>query len=486
MQLIFERSRAGRIGYRLPATDVPGVDLSRLYSNEVLRPKKPPLPEVSEPEIVRHYTLLSHSNHSIDLGFYPLGSCTMKYNPKINDVVARLFSELHPMQPVESVQGMLELMWNVTRDLCEITGMDEGTLQPYAGAQGEFAGMKIFRSYFEDLGEQERKVILIPDSAHGTNPASAHIAGFDVQEIPSTPAGLIDLDSIEPYLNDRLAGVMLTNPNTLGLFESDVREVAERIHRAGGLLYYDGANLNAIVGRAKPGDMGFDVVHVNLHKTFSTPHGGGGPGSGPVLVNKRLAPYLPDPRVVEREAGFALDLGEKKSIGRIAGFHGNIGVVVRAYAYILTMGSDGLRAVSDLAVLNANYLRAKLSNLFDLDNDGVCKHEFVLSARSLKERTGVSALDVAKRLLDFGVHSPTVYFPINVPEAIMIEPTETESRETLDGFVEIVARIVSEAETNPDLVRSAPHSTPIGRVDEVRAARNPVLAWFVDDSQSKV
>ena len=484
--LIFERSRPGRTGYRLPEIDVPESILSSIYPQEVLRPELPTLPEVSEPEIIRHYTMLSHSNHSIDLGFYPLGSCTMKYNPKINDIVAGRFAEFHPMQPEETIQGMLELMYNVIRDLCEITGMDEGTLQPFAGAHGEFTGMKIFRAYFNDRGEPERRVLLVPDSAHGTNPASAHLAGFEVQEIPSTPQGLIDLEAIEPFLNERLAGVMLTNPNTLGLFESEVSEVADRIHRVGGLLYYDGANLNAIVGRAKPGHMGFDVVHVNLHKTFSTPHGGGGPGSGPVFVNKRLAPFLPNPRLVKRGSVFALDTGEEKSIGRISGFHGNIGVVVRAYAYLLTMGSDGLRAVSELAVLNANYLKAGIKPYFDLDDGGICKHEFVLSAKRFKDRTGASAMDIAKRLLDFGVHSPTVYFPINVPEAIMIEPTETETRETLDSFIEIIAQIVTEAENNPDLLRGAPHTTPIGRVDEVRAARNPVLAWFVDDTQAKV
>ena len=484
--LIFQRSRSGRIGYRIPELDVPEVDPSSVFPEEVLRPKLPALPEVSEPEIVRHYTLLSHANHSIDLGFYPLGSCTMKYNPKFNDVVARLFADLHPLQPEDSIQGMLELMHNVIRGLCEITGMDGGTLQPYAGAHGEFAGMKIFKAYFEDLGETERSVLLVPDSAHGTNPASAHLAGFEVREIPSTPRGLVDLDAITPYLNERLAGVMLTNPNTLGLFETDVSEVADRIHRAGGLLYYDGANLNAIVGRAKPGQMGFDVVHVNLHKTFSTPHGGGGPGAGPVLVKKHLTPFLPRPGIVRRSDAFTIDDLSEKSIGRIAGFHGNIGVIVRAYAYLLSMGSDGLAAVSGLAVLNANYLKTRIAALFGKDDDGICKHEFVVSAKALKDRTGVSAKDVAKRLLDFGVHSPTVYFPINVPEAIMIEPTETETRETLDSFVEIVKQIVLEAETDPDLLLRAPHTTPIGRVDEVRAARSPVLVWFVDDSQTKV
>ncbi len=453
------------------------------FPAELLRDRDAALPEVSEPQVVRHYTRLSHRNHSIDLGFYPLGSCTMKYNPKINDEVARVCDDLHPLQPAETCPGILEVMYRTIELLCKITGMASGTLQPYAGAHGEFTGMKIFRAFFRSRGEARRRVILVPDSAHGTNPASAHIAGFHVREVRSNGDGIVDAETIEPYLTDELAGIMLTNPNTLGLFERHVLRIAELIHEAGGLLYYDGANLNAIVGGAKPGDMGFDVVHVNLHKTFSTPHGGGGPGSGPVLVTDTLAPFLPGPTVAKTREKYELREAGPASIGRVAGFHGNIGVVVRAFAYLLSMGRDGLRAVSRLSVLNANYLRERLRPMIGAAYDEArCMHEFVLSARSLKERTGVSAMDIAKRLLDYGVHAPTVYFPLNVPEALMVEPTETETLETLDEFVDIVAAVCSEAERDGDLLREAPYTTPVRRVDEVRAARHPVLTWGGDTS----
>ncbi len=479
MKLIFERSAPGRRAYYLPELDVPEVDINATLPDALLRKEKLALPEVSEGEIVRHYLNLSHRNHSVDSGFYPLGSCTMKYNPKLNEEVAAIpgFAELHPLQPEYTAQGVLEIMYHLTQDLCKVTGMSWGTLQPFAGAHGEFTGMKLFSGWFESRGEKNRKVILVPDSAHGTNPASAHIAGFDVVEVKSDGRGMVSLSAIEPHLNDSLAGIMLTNPNTLGLFEKDIRLIADKVHQAGGLLYYDGANLNAVLGKCRPGDMGFDVVHLNLHKTFSTPHGGGGPGAGPVLVCEKLVPYLPSPILVKKESGYGFEDGDERSIGRIAGFHGNIGVVVRAYAYILRMGGDGLERVADDAVLNANYLRVKLSELLKLPFGGLCKHEFVLSAQELKERLGVNAMDVAKNLLDYGIHPPTVYFPLIVPEALMVEPTETEALEILDEFVDVMADIIKRAEEDTESVKSAPHTTPVRRVDEVTAARHPVLRW---------
>ena len=481
-KLIFERSRSGRIGYKLPSLDVPERNLPELFPPILLREESAPLPEVSEPEVVRHFTKLSHRNHAIDLGFYPLGSCTMKYNPKVNEQIASFpgFCDLHPLQPASSTQGMLELLYRTIELLCEITGMADGTLQPFAGAHGEFAGMKIFKKYFRDRGETNRRVVLVPDSAHGTNPASAHIAGFDVKEIKSTSGGIVDVESISPYLDEELAGIMLTNPNTLGLFERYVVELAQAVHQAGGLLYYDGANMNAIVGTARPGDMGFDVVHLNLHKTFATPHGGGGPGSGPVLVADRLKGYLPNPRIVKDGAGYAWRNSSERSIGRLAGFHGNVGVVIRALSYILALGGDGLRAVSRAAVLNANYLKERLKPFLYLPYEGTCKHEFVLSARRLKERFGITAMDVAKRLLDYGVHPPTVYFPTTVPEALMIEPTETETLETLDDFVKIIVTICEDAANHPELLHGAPHTTPVKRIDDVRAARLPILTYQSD------
>jgi glycine dehydrogenase subunit 2 len=474
--LVFEQSRPGRTGYRTPECDVPEADLGTLFPRALLREKPAPLPELSEPAAVRHYTRLSHRNHAVDLGFYPLGSCTMKYNPKINDEVASWFREVHPLQPAPTIQGILEALHRTIESLCAITGMKAGTLQPFAGAHGEFTGMKLFRAWFRKRGEPGRRVLLVPDSAHGTNPASARIAGFDLRVVPSS-GGIVTLDAIRPWLNAELAGIMMTNPNTLGLFERQVLEVSRAVHGAGGLLYYDGANLNAIVGTARPGDMGFDVVHLNLHKTFSTPHGGGGPGAGPILVGPALEPFLPAPVIVRDAAGYRFAGAGPDSIGRVSGFHGNIGVILRAFAYILSMGSDGLGEVSRLAVLNANYLRARLRGLLTLPYDALCKHECVFSAKELKERTGVSALDLAKRMLDFGIYAPTVYFPTIVAEAVMIEPTETESPETLDRFVEIVERICREAEEQPELLRAAPHTTPIRRADEVRAARQPRLAW---------
>ena len=477
--LIFERSRAGRVGYSFPALDVPDHPLAELLDPRLLRAAPPELPEVSEVDVIRHYVNLSRRNYGVDLGFYPLGSCTMKYNPKGNEEAAALpgFRALHPLQPEASAQGILALMHELLTFLAEITGMSWGTLQPFAGAHGEFAGMKLFRACFQQRSERARRKVLVPDSAHGTNPASARLAGFEVVQVKSDARGMVAPEALRAHLNGELAGIMMTNPNTLGLFERDICRIAELVHGAGGLLYYDGANLNAIVGKVRPGDMGFDVVHLNLHKTFSTPHGGGGPGAGPVLVGEILKPFLPVPDVVKRGERYSLEEDRPHSIGRLAGFYGNVGVLVRAYAYILSMGREGLPMVAERAVLNANYLKARLKDLYPLASEALCKHEFVLSARALKERFGVNALDIAKRLLDFGVHPPTVYFPLVVPEALMIEPTETESKETLDAFVEVMARIRAEMEEEPERLHQAPTRTPVRRIDEVLAAKQPVLRW---------
>jgi glycine dehydrogenase subunit 2 len=487
-RLIFEKSVPGRIGCRLPSLDVPeqpifgetGDGIAACY----LRRQEPGLPEVSEVDVIRHYTNLSRRNYGVDLGFYPLGSCTMKYNPKLNEDVSALegFQLLHPLQPENTVQGMLELLYETLEMLCEVTGMKWGTLQPFAGAHGEFVGMKLFRAYFDHRGETGRRKILIPDSAHGTNPASAHISGFEVQEICSDADGNVSLEALKEHLNDELAGIMLTNPNTLGLFEKNILTIAGLVHEAGGLLYYDGANLNAIMGQTRPGDMGFDVVHLNLHKTFSTPHGGGGPGSGPVLVTEKLVPFLPAPDVRRDAEGLHLATDRPLSIGKVAGFFGNIGVIIRAYAYMLFMGGDGLKRASELAVLNANYLKERLKEHFYLPHDTLCKHEFVLSASRLKQSCGCSALDVAKRLLDFGVHPPTIYFPLIVPEALMIEPTESESREILDAFCEVMVRIRREAESDPELLHQAPTRTVVKRIDEVLAAKKPVVRFSKNEA----
>jgi len=482
-QLLFERSIPGRRAYHLPVLDVPEANLTDDFAPELLREDVPALPELSEGEIVRHYLNLSHRNHSVDSGFYPLGSCTMKYNPKLNEEVAAFpgFTNVHPLQHEESVQGTLGILYALTESLCEITGMKWGTLQPYAGAHGEFTGMKLFKAWFESIGEESRKVILVPDSAHGTNPASAHIAGFDIVEVPSDERGLVSIKAVEPYLNSSLAGIMMTNPNTLGLFEEDVKTISDKIHDAGGLLYYDGANLNAVLGKCRPGDMGFDVVHLNLHKTFATPHGGGGPGSGPVLVQENLVPFLPMPVAAKKDDGFYLETGDDRSIGRLAGFHGNVGVMIRAYAYILSMGGDGLERVSEDAVTAANYMRKRLSEILALPYNRLCKHEFVLSAKALKESLDLSALDIAKNLLDYGIHPPTVYFPLVVPEALMVEPTETEVIEVLDSFVDAINDIIRRAKEDPESIKSAPHTTPVARVDEVKAARTPVLRWSPEE-----
>jgi glycine dehydrogenase subunit 2 len=478
--LIFEKSMPGHRGTDLPQVGVPTRDVATLLPGVPLRTMPLRLPELAEPQVVRHYTRLSHLNHSVDTGFYPLGSCTMKHNPKLNDEMAALagFAEIHPYQEQEDVQGMLRLMHDTEQALLDITGMHRASLQPAAGAHGELAGILMIKAYHRDHGGGLRDTVIAPDSAHGTNVASAAMAGYKVVEIPSSARGLIDLEALRRNLSERTAAIMLTNPNTLGLFEEDVLEISRLVHEAGALCYYDGANLNAIMGKARPGDMGMDVVHVNLHKTFATPHGGGGPGSGPVAVSTALEPYLPLPLVCrsELDGAYGLDYDRPRSIGRVKGFFGNIAVVVRAYAYILRMGAQGLTQASEDAVLSANYLRVRLRNRFPAAFDRPCMHEFVLSAKDRAEGGG-TALNIAKRILDFGMHSPTVYFPLIVPEALMIEPTETEDVRTLDAFVEVMEQIDRELRDEPDTVRHAPHTTPVRRPDETRAARHPILRW---------
>lgn len=474
--LIFELSRPGRIAYSLPECDVPRRPVAELLPDYALRSEPAALPEVCEVDVIRHYTALSRRNFGVDNGFYPLGSCTMKYNPKVNEDVARYagFAKIHPYQPEDSIQGAMELLHTLQSDLAALTGMDAVTLQPAAGAHGEWTGLMMIRSYHETRGERRTKV-LVPDSSHGTNPASATVAGFETVTLPSTPQGLVDLDALRQAVDNDTAALMLTNPNTLGLFEKQIADIAAIVHKAGGLLYYDGANSNAIMGITRPGDMGFDVVHLNLHKTMSTPHGGGGPGAGPVGVKQRLIPYLPKPLVVRDPQGtYRWNREQGDSIGRVKAFYGNFGILVRAYAYIRSYGPDGLKRVSECAVLNANYMMHRLAPYFDLPYPGHCKHEFVVSGRNLK-KFGVRTLDVAKRLLDFGYHPPTIYFPLNVEECIMIEPTETESKETLDGFIDTMIQISREAEENPELLLNAPYTTPVTRLDETTAARKPVL-----------
>jgi glycine dehydrogenase subunit 2 len=476
--LIFEISKSGRIGYSLPELDVPKVDVADILPTSYIRQEEPDLPEVSELDIMRHYTALSKRNHGVDSGFYPLGSCTMKYNPKINEDVARLegFRHIHPLQDEETVQGSLELMYDLQEHLKEITGMDEVTLQPAAGAHGEWTGLMMIRAYHEARSDYKRTKVIIPDSAHGTNPASATIAGFDTITVKSNEQGLVDLEDLRRVAGEDTAALMLTNPNTLGLFEENILEIAEIIHQVGGKLYYDGANLNAVLSKARPGDMGFDVVHLNLHKTFTGPHGGGGPGSGPVGVKKELIPYLPKPVLTKKDGIFVWDEDRPHSIGRVKPYYGNFGILVRAYTYIRSMGPDGLKAVSENAVINANYMMRKLAPYYELPYDRHCKHEFVLSGKRQK-KLGVRTLDIAKRLLDFGFHPPTIYFPLNVEECLMIEPTETESKETLDSFIEAMIQIAKEAEEQPEIVQEAPHTTVIRRLDETAAARKPILRF---------
>lgn len=472
--LVFELGQTGRRAYTLPNLDVPETDLTELSG--FVREVAPALPELSEVDVVRHFTALSTRNHGVDSGFYPLGSCTMKYNPKRNERLARLpgFANIHPYQPTKTVQGALALLHQLQLDLAEITGMDAVSLQPAAGAQGEWTGLMMIRAYHESCG-QERDKVIVPDSAHGTNPASVTMAGLKAITIPSNPDGSVNLDALKSVVGPDTAALMLTNPSTLGLFEEQILEIAAIVHDAGGLLYYDGANANAILGYARPGDMGFDVVHLNLHKTFSTPHGGGGPGAGPVGVKAILEPFLPKPSVDKLTDGtYELNWDHDASIGKVKGFYGNFGILVRAYAYIRTLGPDGLKLVSESAVLAANYLMRRLQGAYDLPFDKICKHEFVLSGR-LQKQNGVRTLDIAKRLLDFGMHPPTIYFPLIVEECLMIEPTECESLETLDEFADAMLAIAKEAEENPEHVQHAPYRTVVGRLDEVRAARTPVL-----------
>lgn len=476
--LIFESSTPGRIGYSLPEMDVTEFALEDILPADYIREEAAELPEVSELDIMRHYTALSHRNHGLDSGFYPLGSCTMKYNPKINENVSRFngFAHIHPYQDPKTVQGALGLMYDLQEHLIEITGMDQVTLQPAAGAHGEWTGLMLIRAYHEANGDVQRTKVIVPDSAHGTNPASATVAGLDTITVKSNEHGLVDLEDLKRVVGADTAALMLTNPNTLGLFEENILEMAKVVHDAGGKLYYDGANLNAVLSKARPGDMGFDVVHLNLHKTFTGPHGGGGPGSGPVGVKADLIPFLPKPLVTKQDDTFVLDYDRPQSIGRVKPYYGNFGINVRAYTYIRSMGPDGLKAVTEHAVINANYMMRKLAPFFDLPYDRHCKHEFVLSGRRQK-KLGVRTLDIAKRLLDFGYHPPTIYFPLNVEEGMMIEPTETESKETLDAFIDAMIQIAKEAEETPEIVQEAPHTTVIKRLDETLAARKPVLRY---------
>ena len=476
-KLVFELSSPGRVGYSLPESDVPGPPVRELLPARYLRAEPIALPEVSEFDVVRHYSRLSRMNYGVDTHFYPLGSCTMKYNPKINEDMARLpgFARVHPLAPAAASQGALRLMHELAAMLAEIAGMDAVSLQPAAGAQGELAGVLMIRAYHEARGEKRTKV-LVPDSAHGTNPASTAIAGYEVAEVRSLPNGEVDLEALGRHLDTDVAAFMITVPNTLGMFEPRIVEITEMCHAKGVQVYMDGANLNAILGITRPGDLGFDVCHFNLHKTFTTPHGGGGPGAGPVGLRAHLEPFLPVPVVVKDAEQYGLDWKRPQSIGKLQAFWGNFGMLVRAYAYIRTMGPDGLRSVSDNAVLNANYVMKRLEAHYDVAVPGPCMHECVLSARRQKKR-GVTATDIAKRLLDLGFYAPSTYFPLIVEEALMIEPTETESRDTLDAFCDAMIQIAHEAETSPQTVHDAPVTTPVRRLDQTRAAREPDLRW---------
>ena len=484
---IYERSLEGRRAATLPEAGVPKRPLDELIPEKLLRERAAELPEVSEPEIVRHYNRISRRNFDLDTGFYPLGSCTMKHNPRLNERVAALpgHARLHPAQEPKRAQGALELMWLLQQSLAGICGLPLVSLQPSAGSHGELAGLLLTRAYHADRGETRTKV-LTPDTAHGTNPATVTMAGFEVVKLETNERGGIELDDLRAKAGDETACLMLTNPNTLGLFDENISEIAKIVHDAGGTLYYDGANLNAIMGRSRPGDMGFDIVHVNLHKSFSQPHGGGGPGAGPIAVSDRIEPYLPRPQVVRREGRnggepwFDLEFERPKSIGRLRGFQGNFGVFVRSYAYILSLGGDGLQEASETAVLNANYLLARLregraGRYTPVAFDRRCMHEFVLSGAPAKKELGVQTLDIAKRLLDYGMHPPTVYFPLLVDEALMVEPTETETRETLDNFAEAIEAILAEAEEDPQVAKGAPYTTPVRRLDEAAAARKLVV-----------
>ncbi len=483
---IFELSSPGRQGAYFPEPDVPRTEIPE----EILRDNLP-LPEIAEVDVVRHFTRLSQLNHGVDTGFYPLGSCTMKYNPKVNEQTARLggFAKIHPLQPVETVQGAVGLMYELQEWLKEISGFSGVSLQPAAGAHGELTGVLIMRAYHKSRGDHKRIKMLIPDSAHGTNPASSAMSGLKIVEIPSDARGNIDMDALCAECDDTLAGIMITNPNTLGLFEEKFMEVCDCVHEAGGLVYGDGANLNAIMGISRPADCGVDVLHFNLHKTFSTPHGGGGPGSGPVGVTAELAPFLPGPIATVIDEGGEEEpplyglVNPENSIGRVKAFHGHFSIMVRAFTYMMMLGGEGLKAVSEHAVLNANYLQARLRDTYKIPHDRICMHEFVAEGH-WEDVPDVHALDISKRLMDFGFHPPTNYFPLIVPEALMIEPTETESKETLDAFADTLIQIAEEARTNPEMLQTAPHNTPFGRLDEVKAARELVLCcWFPEEEE---
>ena len=483
MKLIFEKSRAGRRGLAVPKPDLPVPEVPAALA----RKEPPRLPELAEPEVLRHFTELSTRNFGIDTGFYPLGSCTMKYNPRVNERVVALpgFARLHPLADDDAAQGALELEWNLQEILREVTGLDAVSLQPAAGSQGELTGLMLFHAYFADRGEDEqRRKVVIPDTAHGTNPASVTMAGYELTHVKTDARGNIDVEDLRGKVDGATAGLMLTNPSTLGLFDENIEEIEKIFHGAGALMYYDGANLNAVCGISRPGDMGFDIVHINLHKTFSQPHGGGGPGGGPIAVREQLAPFLPVP-VVERDGdAFRLVEDRPKSIGKVRAFSGPFGVFVRSYAFMRAYG-PGLREMSETAVLNANYLLARLKETYELPYDRLCMHEFVLSGRRLKQEYGVSTLDVAKRLMDYGFHPPTVYFPLVVPEALMIEPTESEAKETLDAFADAMLAIAAEAADDPELVKSAPHSRPVRRLDEVRAAKELIVKHAFDEAPAE-
>ena len=491
-KLIFEISRPGRVGYSLPknwstvngqqTTDNPDGEFSIFnsqfsISQALLRDTPAELPEVSELDVVRHYTNVSNKNFGVETGFYPLGSCTMKYNPKINEemVSHAAFKGLHPLQSEESVQGALAVYYHTARALSELTGLADFTLNPYAGAHGELTGLMVMRQYHLMRGDTQRTRVIVPDSAHGTNPASAAVCGLEIVEVKSTADGTVDTNDLKGLLDDTIAGIMMTNPNTLGIYETQVVEIARLVHEAGGLLYYDGANLNPMLGASRPGDMGFDIMHINLHKTFSTPHGGGGPGSGPVGVAAHLVDCLPNPKVVKSENGEFKLQDSASGCGRVSAFMGNFGVVLRAYTYILSLGKE-IKHVGPIATLNANYVKESLRDAYYLPIDTVCKHEFVFDGLADKS-TGVTTLDIAKRLLDYGYHAPTIYFPLLFHQSIMIEPTETESKETLDDFIDIMHRVAEEALADPDMVKSAPHTTPVRRLDETTAAKNPLLKY---------
>jgi glycine dehydrogenase subunit 2 len=484
VKLVFEKSRPGRRASTLPRYDLPPGDVP----DELRRERPPRLPELAEPEVVRHFSELATRTFGIDTGFYPLGSCTMKHNPRVNERVVALpgFRDLHPLQDEDGAQGALELEWRLQEILAEVTGLDAVSLQPAAGSQGEVTGLMLMRAYFADRGESEREEIVVPDTAHGTNPASVTMAGYTLVDARTDRRGNIDLDDLRGKVGPQTAGLMLTNPSTLGLFDENIEEIQRIFHGAGALMYYDGANLNAVCGISRPGDMGFDIVHINLHKTFSQPHGGGGPGGGPIAVRKTLEPFLPVPAVVRdgdgegASARFRLDYDRPKSIGKVRAFTGPFGVFVRSYAYIRAFG-PALREMSEVAVLNANYVLVRLKEAYELPFDRVCMHEFVLSARNLKRQHGITALDVAKRLMDYGFHPPTIYFPLVVPEALMIEPTETETKETLDAFCDAMLTIAREAEEEPELLREAPHHRPVGRLDEVLAAKRAIVRYGFEE-----